>query len=137
MTVKDFDAMLAERAGVRPTFKVSGQEFQVRSKLPYKKFQSMMAAMTAEGADTDAATDEFFRAVITKADRDRFLALLNDDGEDDEDRVIDPAQMGAIIDWLISLYTGKAHTSSASSSDGPNPTGLQRNVVSLSPRNVG
>jgi len=135
MATKDFDAMLAERAGKRPTFKVGGQEFTARAKLPYKRFQKIMATMTADDTDVDEGTEMFFRSVIIPADRDRFLALLNNEDDDDnEDSVVDAYQLNQITEWLLGIYTGKAETSSSSSSDGSATTGVSRNVVSLNSR---
>lgn len=134
MATKDFDAMLVETAGTRPTFKVGGQQFTIRKKLPYKKFLRLMAAMGEEDAETGEAEDLFFKAVLIPEDRDRFLELLNNEGDDDEDAVIDPVQLRAITEWLMGVYTGKAPTSSDSSSNGPSTTGGQRKVVSLTPR---
>ena len=131
MATKDFDAMLAEKAGVRPTFIVAGQEFTARAKLPYKKFVRLMGALGADDADPDEATEKFFSTVIVKEDRERFLAVLNSEDDDDE-RIIDAAQINQITEWLLSIYTGKELTSSDSSSDGSSTTGRPRNVVSLS-----
>lgn len=131
MTTRDFDAMLAERAGVRPTFRVGGQEFTVRAKLPFKRFATLV---NSEQDDEITATEDFFRMVLVPADRDRFMALLDADGEEDTDGVIDPEQVKLISEWLMELYTGKGRQSSDGSSDGAATTGPPPNVVSLNPR---
>src|ERR1700759_2797346 len=94
---RDFDAMLAEKAGVRPTFKVGGQEFTLRSKLPYGKWNKLLNFMRADETDADEATTKFFETVLVRADRERFLSLIDLDGvreddDDDDESVIDVTQ---------------------------------------------
>jgi hypothetical protein len=137
MTVRDFDAMLAERAGVHPTFRIGGQEFTLRAKLPYKRWNKLMAAMRADDADEQQATVDFFRSVLIKDDRERFVALLDkEDDDDDENAVVDLSQMDALTDWIMEHFTGKRRNSSESSTPGANGTGLAPNVVSLQPRDT-
>src|SRR4051794_18142014 len=133
---RDFDAMLAEMAGTRPTFKVAGQEFTLRAKLPYGKWNKLIAKMRADDTDADQATKEFFNTVLVRADRERFLALLDvDDDEDDTDSgVVGIQQMDALTDWVMEYFTGKLKSSSNGSSPGANGTGQPPNVVSLSSR---
>lgn len=133
MVTRDFDAMLAQRAGTRPTFRVGGQEFTVKAKLAFKKFAKLIA--TFEEADDEiAATEAFFRMVLVPSDRDRFIALLDADGEDDSDAVIDPEQIQAMTEWLMEYYTGKHRASSNGSSGGAGTMAQPLNVVSLNPR---
>lgn len=135
MAIRDFDAMLAEKAGVAPTFKVGGQEFALRPKLAYKKWVKLLAAMRADDTDEMQATKDFFAAVVVRADRDRFLALLDkDDDEADDDDVIDMSQLDALTSWVMEILTGKLQTTSSSSSPGASTTGQPLNVVSLNPR---
>lgn len=138
MVVRDFDAMLAERAGVAHTFRVGGQEFRLRHKLAHRKWLKLLAAMRADDTDEQKATADFFAAVVVKADRQRFLDLLDkeDDDEDDE-AVIDFSQLDALTDWIMEIITGKLQKSSGSSSPGANKTGAPVNVVSLNPRKAG
>lgn len=137
MVTRDFDAMLAERAGVRPTFRVGGQEFTIKAKLPFKKFQKLVASLAGDDVDEDAKTDEFFAMVLVPQDRERFFLLLNYDGEGDEVdewNVVSPEQVTSLTQWLMELYTGKAGASSASSSNGSAGAGAPLNVVSLNSR---
>lgn len=135
MSVRDFDSMLAANAGVRPSFKVGGQEFTLRAKLPYKRWNKLLASMRAEDVDPQEATADFFRAVLVKADRERFVALLDkEDDDDDEEAVIDLSQMDAITDWVMEHFTGKLKNSSDSSQPGANGTGPAPNAVSLRSR---
>jgi hypothetical protein len=139
MTItRDFDAMLAEQAGVRPTFKVGGQEFTLRAKLPYTKWNKLVAHMRADDTDAMEATSEFFNTVLIRSDRERFAALLEQEDDDSEDEVgvIGLSQMDALTDWVMEYFTGKLQSSSNGSSPGANGTGQQRNVVSLSSRNT-
>jgi hypothetical protein len=132
MITKDFDAMLAEQAGIRPTFKIGGQEFALRSKLPYVRWNKLLAVMRDDDVSPDFATREFFETVLIKADRERFLALLNKDDDDDgDDNVIGMDQMDELSDWIMEHFTGKARKSSGGSSPGVNGTGAAPNVVSL------
>lgn len=132
MVTRDFDAMLAEQAGIRPTFKVGGQEFTLRSKLPYKRWNRLLAVMRNDDTDPDTATSEFFNTVLIAADRQRFLDLLDkeDDDEDDE-AVIGLDQMDGLTDWCMEHFTGKLRNSSNGSSPGASGTGPAPNVVSL------
>jgi hypothetical protein len=135
MVTRDFDAMLAERAGIRPTFRVGGQEFTLRKKLAYAKWNKLLAAMRSPEADTDAnqATIDFFNVVLIPADRERFAALvLKADDDDDDDDVIDLTQMDELTDWILEVFTGKPQSNSNSSKAGSNGTGVAPNVVSLS-----
>jgi hypothetical protein len=130
MVTRDFDAMLAEKAGGRPTFKVGGQEFTLRSRLPYKKWVKLLAVMRAPDMDEDTANEVFFNTVLVRDDRQRFLDLLDGESEDDED-CVDVAQMDQLTDWIMEHFTGKLRNSSAGSSPGSNGTGPSPNVVSL------
>lgn len=130
---RDFDAMLADKANVRPTFKVGGQEFTLRARLPYEKFSQLVNALRADNEDEKAATAEFYNTVLVRADRERFLELLASEDEDD-DAVIDLRQLSALTDWAMEHFTGKAPSDSSSSSPGANGTGVPQNVVSLDPR---
>lgn len=137
MVTRDFDAMLAARAGVRPTFKVGGQEFTVKAKLPFKKFQKLVASLAGDDIDEEAKTEEFFRMVLIPQDRERFFLLLNYDGEGDEVdewNVVSPEQINGLTEWLMELYTGKAGANSPSSSNGSDDAGQRQNVVSLTSR---
>lgn len=141
MTItRDFDAMLAEKAGIRPTFKVGGQEFTLRAKLPYTRWNKLLVTMRADDVDPDVATAEFFNTVLIRADRKRFLDLLEKDEDEDEDGdeedVIDLVQMDQITDWVMEHFTGKLRRSTDGSPPGANGTGQQQNVVSLSSRNT-
>jgi len=132
MVTRDFDAMLAEQAGVRPTFKVGGQEFTLRAKLPYKKWNELLAVMRSDETDADEATTAFFNTVLIRSDRQRFLELLEHDDDDDTDEnVVGLEQMDGLTDWIMEHFTGKRRTSSDGSSPGANGTGPAPNVVSL------
>lgn len=130
---RDFDAMLAEKAGIRPTFRIAGQTFTLRAKLPYAKWNKLLAGMRDADTDEKTASEEFFRTVLIKADRERFLDLLASEDEDDE-LVVGMDQIGEITDWAMGHFTGKAPSSSNSSSPGANATGVAPSVVSLDPR---
>lgn len=138
MATRDFDAMLADSAKDRLTFVVGGQEFTLRARLPYQKWNELLQTMRSDETDGNQATAEFFNTVLIKRDRQRFLDLLAHDGEDDEDGededVVDLVQMDQITDWIMEHFTGKLRRSSDSSSPGANGTGQPRKVVSLSAR---
>jgi len=133
MVTRDFDAMLAEKAAGRPTFKVAGQEFTLRKKLPWAVWVKLMAVMRAEDTDEKKSTEEFFNTVLVRDDRQRFLDLLGSD-DDDDDAVIGMDQLDALTDWAMEQFTGKLRNSSDGSSPGSNGTGQQPNVVSLQPK---
>lgn len=137
MVTRDFDAMLAERAGVRPTFRLAGQVFTVKARLPHKKFRGLLASLASDDYDEDEKTNEFFSMALIPDDRKRFFLLLDYDGdgdEVDEQMVVSPDQVQALTTWLMELYTGKQSPSSASSPNGSDTTGGSQNVVSLNYR---
>ncbi len=130
---KDFDAMLREKAGDKPTFTIAGQTFTLRARLPYKQWNKLVALMRADDGDNMDSTHTFFNTVLVRADRERFAALL--ESEDDEDeQVIGVAEMSDLTDYVMEHFTGKLLSSSNGSSPGSNGTGQSRNVVSLSAR---
>lgn len=130
---KDFDAMLAEKAGEKPTFTIAGQTFTLRAKLPYRKWNDLVALMRDEDADNMDSTKQFFNTVLVRADRERFSQLLDSDDDEDEG-VIGVNQMSELTDWVMEHFTGKLQSSSNGSSPGSNGTGQSPNVVSLSAR---
>ena len=140
MVTRDFDAYLAEKAGVRPTFKIAGQVFTLRAKLAYAKWSKLLASMRSDDVSPEDANDLFFRAVLIRGDVDRFMALLNTEDDDDEGAIIGMQEADALVDWAMAHFTGKALTTSDGSSPGSNGTGQSPNVISLSskaPANVG
>lgn len=132
---KDFDAMLREKGGDRPTFTIGGQVFTLRAKLPYTKWNALVAMMRDEDGDTMKSTHEFFNTVLIRDDRPRFAALLDSDSDDD-DEVIGVEQMSELTDYVMEHFTGKLQDSSNGSSPGANGTGQQPNVVSLNARST-
>lgn len=134
MVTRDFDAMLADRAGIRPTFKIGGQEFTMKAKLPQKKYFAMRYYMADDATTEEDAYRKLFETALVKADRDRFFDLLNVDDDDNDEAVIDITQLDALGTWILEFYSGKAGSTTNSSSAGTNGTGQQQNVVSLNPR---
>lgn len=130
---RDFDAMYAEKAGIRPTFKIAGQTFTMRAKIPYAKWNQLLAVMRSEDVDQMEASRQFFNSCLIKADRERFAKLLDSADEDDE-AVLDLVQMNDLTDWAMEHFTGKLRSNSGGSSPGSDATGQSRNVVSLSAR---
>lgn len=135
---KDFDAMISEQAGVKPTFRIAGQEFTLRSKLPYSKWNKLVAAMRDPEGDDMAATKQFFNTILVRADRQRFIDLLEIDDIDDEDddaqddQRIGMDQMSPLMDWVMEHFTGKLQGNTDGSSPGASTTGPPPNVISLS-----
>lgn len=136
MPTWDFDAMLAEKAGKRPTFRIGGQEFTLRAKLPYATWNKVLQAMRDDDVDAQDSTAEFFNAVLIRADRARFAELLDrEDGDEDDDEdenVIDLSQMDSLTTKIMEHFTGKQLSSTDGSSPGASATGPAPNVVSLS-----
>lgn len=140
MVTRDFDAYLAEKAGVRPTFKIAGQEFTLRAKMPYAKWAKLLASMRSDDVSPEEANDLFLRAALIRSDVDRFMALLNKDDDDDDGAIIGVQEADALVDWAMGFFTGKAPNTSDGSSPGSNGTGPSPNVISLSskaPANAG
>jgi hypothetical protein len=131
MVTRDFDAMLAEKAGIRPTFKIGGQIFTLRAKLPYARWTKLLAAMRDDDVSGEQANEQFFRAVLIPGDRDRFMALLESEADDDG-AIIGVEDMDGLLDWAMAHFTGKAPSSSNGSSPGSSETGQRPNVISLS-----
>lgn len=141
MSYKDYDAYLAEKAGGRPEFTVAGQRFTARSKLSWKKFNGWVLSMDGIDPTSQEAIDrtrDFFKMVLLPESRERFLALMEFEGDDDDaesdETVLSNEAMSAILDDLLARYTGKAPKTEPGSSSGPGSTGQPSNVVSLSPR---
>ncbi len=130
---RDFDAMLAEKAGVRPTFKIAGQEFTLRAKLPYAKWQKLQHAMRSDDITSHEANQLFFGAVLARGDVDRFLNLLDteDTDNDDDADLIGSDQLDALTEWALEHFTGKAPENANGSAPGSNATGESPNVRSL------
>lgn len=129
MSYKNFDAMLKEKREGRPDFTLGGQQFQCRAKLPWKRFDAIIMGINSE--DSTTKSEDFFNLCLVKDDRERFQELLDNDGEDDEDAVIDVTQVNSLMEWLIELYTGKDPKDSSSSESGAPTTGEPLSVVSL------
>lgn len=137
MTTRDFDSMLAAKAGVRPTFTVGGQEFSLRSKLPSKTWNRLLASMRSDDVTPEEANVAFFSTILAKKDRQRFLDLLANEGDEDDDDdtgVIDLSQVDAITDWAMEHFTGKRLSNNDSSTPSANGVGVAPNVVSLQSR---
>ena len=104
----DFDAMLREKTGAPPTFHIGGQDFTCRTKVPWRKLDSLVfqirTGLYAEDKTEQDLTEDFFKMVIIKDDRQRFIDLLNADGDDDDDEVADYAQVGKLTNWLMDIY---------------------------------
>ncbi len=133
MPVKDFDALLAKKARVQPTFKVCGEEFTCRARLPHKQFQRLINFMQDDEVTAEDATNAFFSFALVRDDLPRFMAIVDYDGDDDE-KVLDNEIANDIVQWLLEIYTGKAAESGPTSSDGSTGTPGSRKVVSLSSR---
>lgn len=135
MSYRDFDAFLREKSGGRPEFIIGGQKFTCRAKLPWKKFSAMMLSLSGEDASAKGLekTEDFFKLVLIQPDRQRFLDLLNYDGEDDEgdeENVISPSQVGNLLDWLLAYYTDK--DGGATEEEKPTSEAVPNNVVPMS-----
>lgn len=113
MSYKDFDAMLREKSGSRPEFTVGGQKFTCRSKLSWRKLASLLTAYQDSGSPTTATgiamAERFFEIVILKEHRERFMQMLNSEGDDDDDEaVVSLTQFMDLMDWLMEYYTGQS-----------------------------
>lgn len=134
---RDFDAFMAEKSPGRPEFMLAGQKFTARSRLPWKKFSTFILNMGDDVSSKDGIdkTEEFFRMVLVAQDRQRFVDLINQDADEEEDEnIVSPAQVSELLDWLLEYYTGKAQPPEESSSTEPSSSGQPSNVVSLTPR---
>lgn len=136
---KDFDAMLAEKSTGRPMFTVGGQKFTARAKLPWKKFSALILSLVGDDVSTSGGiekTESFFRMVLVREDRERFMALINNDGDEDEDddKVVGTQQISDLLDWMLEYYTGKATMSDTPSPPTPLDSGVSVNTVSLTPK---
>lgn len=143
MARKNYDAVLARREP--PNFTVAGQDFDCRSKLSVHTFKKLMKMVTAADIDEVEAAEKFISQCLVRADRERFISLLHDgqvdgaEGDEDElddENVIEPGQLTAIVDDLMGYYTGKPSESDISSSPGPQQTQASQNVRSLNPRTI-
>ncbi len=133
---RDFDAMVADKAGQRPTFRIAGQQFTLRSRLPFRKWNDLLAMMRDDETDNLAATRQFFNTCLIKADRERFAALLDSEDDENDDLVIGLDQMNDLTDWVMEHFTGKPLSSGSGSTPGAGATGQRPNVVSLNARST-
>lgn len=135
MSHKDYDAMVAEQLGERPTFTLGGQTFTCRLKLHWRKQSKIFLALAnAEGDQVSEASVSFVRACLIPACREAFDALVaepEDDEYEDDAAVVNRSQLNALMDDLFDYYAGKAETSDDGSSSSPASTGEPSNVVSL------
>lgn len=139
MVTRDFDAMLADRAGVRPTFKVAGQEFTMRARLASKKYFELQHYFQSEDTSEEDSLRKLFNTVLIKGDRDRFFQLFDgaldeDNDEVDDELVLDVTQLDAMTTWVMEFYSGKQPKNSESSNPGTDSTGPRPKVVSLNAR---
>lgn len=134
MAIRDFDTLQCSAQ----SFKVGGQQFTTRKKVPFKKLSRFIDAANAPDADDVEEAEKFFNLVLIRGDRQRLLDLLDADSDDDADadHVVGLDQVRGIMSWLVEHYTGKAETSSDGFSPGvpAAETGASSNVVSLNPR---
>lgn len=121
--------MISEVSG-RPTFTLGGQKWTCRSKLPWRKFIAYMSSLEDIENNVLERVEEFFSFALVQPDRERFTELLNSDNEDDE-KVVSPSQVNAILEWLLEYYQGKAEKNQENSSDGPQRDGQSLSVPSL------
>jgi hypothetical protein len=140
---RDFDTML-EGLRERPTFRLAGQTFTCRApaKMSWDRWFQLMLGVTESGGFTEERkrTEDFVRAVLVPKDRQRFTDLLtvaaDDEDEDDAVEVVTNEQVGALVSWVLEVYSGKDKKSANGSSPSPDTTGQPSNVVSLSSRNA-
>lgn len=131
----DFDAAMSEN--VRPEFTLGGQKFTCKAKLPWKKFSHLIISMSetdSVSSDGIDKTEEFLRIALLPQDRERFFALVNSDGDDENEDYAGTEQIGELVKWLLGEYTGKAETTSDDSSGTSDTSGRPANVVSLNPK---
>lgn len=134
MSHKDYDAMLAEKLGERPTFTLAGKDFTCRRKLHWTKQSKVFLTLAnASGGDAlNAASVDFVKACLVPADRAVFEALMQEPDDDyDEDSVITRDQLDELVNDLFDYYAGKAEPSDGDSSTSPPDAGPPSNVVSL------
>lgn len=136
MQTWDFDAAVNEMAGNRQTFRLAGQEYTLRAKLPFTKWNKLLEKMNSDEVDNLSSTLEFYDLVLIRADRQRFHdALTADDADDDDEAgVIGVEQMRDLTDKVMEHFTGKLQSSTDGSSPGADTTGASPNVVSLNAR---
>ncbi len=135
MAYKDFDQWLQEKQGGRPEFIVAGQKFTARSKIPWKKFASMVIGMQEDLSEEAGIknAEKFLLSVLVSADRERFENLLNVEDVEDDDACMTTDQVMALSEWLVDYYTGKGKDSESPSSGSPSESGRNVKRVSLDP----
>lgn len=122
--MKDFDAALAGKHAPQP-FKLAGEVFTAKGKLPFKRFRQFLASLQAEGVDELAKTEEFLLMSVRPSDRPRLAKLLEADDDDeatDDLGIVGPDQVAQVAEWLMELYSGKPQSSLTSSSAGGSDT---------------
>lgn len=135
MAYKDYDSMLAEQLGERPSFKLGGQVFTCRRALHWTKQSKVFLSLAnADGEQFNQASIKFVETCLVPADREKFLALVaepEDDDYEDGDTVVTRFQINAVVNDLFDFYAGKGEASGSESSGSPEVAGQPSNVVSL------
>jgi hypothetical protein len=120
--LKNYDTV----AVMNETFVVAGQTFTVRAQVPREALVKL-----GKIDDDDERVDAFFRAVLIKADRHRFLSLLHSEADGDDDPVITMAQANAIMSDLTEYATGTTEGKDDSSTPGHAAMPEQSNIDPL------
>lgn len=141
--MRDFDAWLTEVSKAEP-FRVGGQEFTPRVKITHRKLQQVFDARRKILANPESSeeallhvNDDFFRAALRKGDGDRFVELLHNENDDDEDSLITSRQVNEVIDFLIEILTGQSAPKDEPSTPGPRTTGASSKPESFGAEDEG
>lgn len=140
MSFRDFDAAMQSIG--RPTFVLGGQKFTCRApaKMAWAKWNNIIMDLDGGPAGSVKAeverTKGLLKKVIIASDRQRFMDLLeyegDDEGEDEDDVVVSNKQVGELLNWVLETYTGKGETSESTLSEPPSDAGLPVKRASLS-----
>lgn len=131
MVYRDFDAAVAE-AQEAPRFKVGGEEFTARRRLPFPKYVALNAARqdAIESGEFDEFTEtrRFMSLALRPSDFERFMELIMryEETDDDAERYVSPQEINNIIEWLSEYYSGKANENDSSSGTGAGKIGQSR-----------
>lgn len=134
MVYRDFDAAVAETQEA-PRFKLGGEEFTARRRLPFPRYVAMnaarMEALEAGELDELVEVQRFMNLALKPAEYDRFMELIMSYDEDDEDEsYVSPHEIDQVVTWLMEYYSGKASENDSKSGTGVSKIGQSRRRLS-------
>lgn len=99
---KDFGASTDISSDEPVSFRLDGEEFNCRTRIPGKVMLDLAAKSGDQENPSEGAKviDDFFKLVLIGESYERFNSLVTD-----PDRIISMEQLMDIVSWLTEMYT--------------------------------